>query len=670
MVTGEGRTEFPEMGEFSPNYIGQRAAPGGPLPEINPGAVARSAVTPDPEAQFDVLNKAIPGLERKDDKYGNIMLRAPGMKDFTYLNKPGVSARDLDEFGTQTLATLPFLGIAGRGVSTLGRAGYGAGGLAASSVAQDAMATAAGSEQGLDPGRAGISAGFGAAVPVAGALARGAVGLASGIGSRAASAYRSVVNPRAEAVNEVQGAFLEDFRRGGLPNITQGERAQAGQRGQDLRTADFGGETVRANARKAANISPAARDMLMRVINPRFEGQTARGEALVANELGFTGSVQAVREQLGAQARQVRAPLYHQAYRLGASGIDSPVLQRLQQAPIVQRAMRRAAITLQDEAAITGRQSTGTHGPNGLTLEYWDHIKRALDGYTGVAFRQGDNTRGTQLRDMTRALRRELDAQVPIYRQARGTAQQFFNADDAAEAGINFAKGDYNVRDATQQINRFNQPERAMFAEGFMDEFVRKVRGVGDRASLLNRIMQSPQERDRVMLALGQQRYNQLEGFLRIEEIMDRLRTTMGNSTTARQLVELASRYGFQGLGAGIGGYGVATNDPKSMLIGSLMAGGRIAQQRINRQVAEYVAELLTSHDPDMFLMGIQQAARTPILDAIRAFDNALSEAGILTSTAIQGGVNASSDQSAPTRTPQDQPQTQTVPNPFVPGAP
>lgn len=163
--TGSARTEFPDAPEFLPAYV---SASGGKLgPELN--AISGSAVTPDPMAQLDILKRNIPGLESKKDVHGNIMLKAPNMSDWAYLNKPGLSARDVDEFGTQTLATLPFAGLFGIGGSVPARIATGAVAGGGSSVALDAAAAAQGSEQGVDPLRAAISTGFGAAAgPVLG----------------------------------------------------------------------------------------------------------------------------------------------------------------------------------------------------------------------------------------------------------------------------------------------------------------------------------------------------------------------------------------------------------------------------------------------------------------------------------------------------------------------
>ena len=681
-VTGGDRTEFPEAPEFLPaqqrasQESFQRAKEAGQIAatpeeraaqaergEFEPfygPEISRSAITPDPEAQYDILKKAIPGLERKQDKYGNIMLRTPGMTDFAYLNKPGISNRDINEFGTQTLATLPLLGLAGKGVTTTGRALYGATGLGASSIAQDVAAGEMGSEQGVDPERAAISSGLGAAIPVGVNAARGLIGGTAELGRRARTMVQNVRNPQGAARREVQASFQRDFESGQLADrpggtnwragaaLTPTERQQATGRGQDLRVMDYGGENVAREGRKAANFSPSAKNEIMRVIGDRFETQSPRAVNLVEGEMNLSRSSQMIRDNLRQQARNLRAPLYNQAYQQGSSGIDTPLLDQLQRSRTFQRAMGRAERMLDDQNALPGwrpwqaRSGQGNSGP--YTLAFWDQVKRALDDYAGQAIRAGRNNQAATMSEMARQLREELDRVVPLYRQARSTAARFFHAEDALEAGQNFAKGNFNWQEAEQAVSRLNTAERSLFAEGFADELVQKIQASGDRSNLLNRIAQSDMERNRIRIALGQQRYDQLETFLRIESIFEKMRNAMGNSTTAQQSADMLKGYGGQPLGLSLS----TLRDPFSAIFGAIMAGGRAAQLRINENIAEEIGRLLTSRDPDLFLQGLQQASRRPIIEAIRAFDNALADAGIAIPIATQEGVREFSYESTP----------------------
>lgn len=637
-VTGEDRTEFPEAPEFFPAYSQSRGS-GGELPEL--GSKERSAITPDPEAQFDILSKSIPGLQRTTDKFGNLMLKAPGMNDWTYLNKPGVSGRDLDEFGTQTLATAPLLGWAGKAGSVLGNIGRGIVGMSGASVAQDAAAIAQGSEQGVDTGRAAVSGALGGAIPAVIPAVKGTIGAVAGGYQTAMDPIRKFRNPKGYAERQVRGAFQEDADRGLVNNLSQAERQTAASRGQDLYTMDFGGETVRALGRKAANVSPAARDELMRVIVPRYEGQAGRLTGLVEGEMGFDKSVKEIGSQLKTQARQARQPLYDQAYRAGADGIASPVLDQLATSPLFARAMQRAVPTMRDRAAVPGVFTTGLRGKNGYTLEYWDQVKQRLDDMHSAAQRSGANAKALDVDRLRRALRDELDAAVPRYSSARSTAEAYFDAADALEAGSKFAaSGKYSLQDAQQAIGTLNAQEKKLFAEGYAAEFVNKVRASPDRANILNRINASDAERNKFALAMGAGKTSQLEAFLRLEGIMDAMRNAMGNSTTARQLMELGANYGLPIFGAAITQIGTG-DSPTAVITGLLLGGGKYANQVVNRKVMEHVAELLSSKDPDIFLQGLQQAAKPGVLEALRAIDNLISEAGIYRTTAQQAAVNS-----------------------------
>lgn len=644
LVTGEDRTEFPDMPEFFPTYS-QSRGPGGELPEI--GGKDRSAITPDPEAQFDILSKSIPNLQRTTDKFGNMMLKAPGMQDWTYLNKPGASARDLDEVGTQTLATLPLMGWMGGARSLMGTVGRGVVGGTAASLAQDAGAIAQGSEQGIDPNRAALSGAVGAVAPLVVPLVGGAAGMIAGGAKKVGSAYTRMTQPREYARRQVQGAFDEDFAAGGGSNLTAAERATADARGQDLRAMDYGGGTVQDLARKASNISGAARDTIMRVVGPRWQTQTERIGNLFENELGFDKSVKEVGEALKTKARQARQPLYDQSYRAGADGVDSAALQQLSTSPLFARAMQRAGVTMQDRAAVPGLFTTGTRGKNGYTLEYWDQVKQRLDDMHTAAQRSGANAKALDIDRMRRALRNELDTAVPQYRGARSAAETYFDAGDALDAGKKFATEKFDLRDAAHAINTLNPAEKSLFQESFARTKMNELRAIPDRSNVLNRINASELDRERMKLGLGSGGFGQLEGFLRVEQMMEAMRHAMGNSTSVRQWVQLGREYGLPMLmELGAAGF----HEPKAAIAGLAMAGFKLIDQKIDANVANHVAELLVSKDPDIFLSGLKQVSKPGWLEAIRAIDNAISGAGIYKAMPVvqQQTVNQSTAETDP----------------------
>lgn len=672
LFSGSKRTQFPEMEEFGSVYNEEQLSPGGrdvlgsmsgihspeieaglrerfPAPDVDEAmryfntrkGLSRSQITSDPAAQLDILRKNIPGLETRPDRYGNIMVRAPGMKEFTYLNKPGASMRDLEELGAQSAVQFPLLAFSGSGGNALSRVLRAGSGLTASSVAEDVLAGQEGSEQGISPEKAALTGAVGvASAGVVEPLVGGIINTAKNVATTPINRIRGALNPEAEATRRLTGAAAEDFANTSAQYRMSPRAALAAQqRGQDVRAIDVGGETLRAEARRAANISPSARESLTNFVQDRFGSQNVRmGDfvrRLVARPTGRGPNVFLTREQLQDSARRATRPRYDAAYQRGARGVMTPELQQLSTAPAVQRAMRAAQQEMRNRVA-AGR-STGALGPTGNpTLEFWDLTKRRLDDRIKTLKRSGANSEALDLDSLRVQLLQQLDRLIPEYRTARGTAESFFNARDALEAGEKFVAGRHNPEAARRALAGMTQEERDLFAEGFASELIRKVEGIGDRRSILNTINNTPQARERLNIALGPNRARAVEAFLRVEGLMDLARLALGNSTTVRQLLE-----------AGVGGYGVLSGDPTAMGLAALSVGSRWAGQKIDRRVAEAVMRQLLSQDINTFMRGVRQVASTPLLNALRAFDERIAQLGIGRAVASREAGRAASETSS-----------------------
>ena len=226
---------------------------------------------------------------------------------------------------------------------------------------------------------------------------------------------------------------------------------------------------------------------------------------------------------------------------------------------------------------------------------------------------------------------------VPEYAAARGTAQSFFKANDALEAGELFVTSKYGLDEAKAAIAGMTQQERDLFAEGFASRFIQKVQRLSEKRDILNAINNSPEAKQKLIIALGANRARSIESFLRVEETMDLARKALGNSTTARQLVELGATYGAGAYGA-LGAY---NEDPGALMVAALVIGGKAYNSHITRRVAEEVVKKLLSTDTSAFIKGVKQIAASPMLDALRAFDNIVAKSGIGRSAASQEGSKA-----------------------------
>ena len=175
------------------------------------------------------------------------------------------------------------------------------------------------------------------------------------------------------------------------------------------------------------------------------------------------------------------------------------------------------------------------------------------------------------------------------------------------------------IRDAARKaLAKMSPAEQEMFREGFVSRMIQQINETPDRRSIVNQLMRSPAERERMVIALGKNKTDEFEAFVRIENLLDEIRRAVqGNSTTARQLWDIA----LFGAGSGLGGIGAYTNDPYALLGAAIMAGGRYGKVKIEQRVANKIAEMLVSKDPSVVQKAIKQIAHTPFLNAVQKLD-------------------------------------------------
>ncbi len=489
-----------------------------------------------------------------------------------------------------------------------------------------------------DPTKAAQAAGFGAlggglGVPVVegagaalGAVARPFINTASGL-----------INPEREAARRVGAGLAADFGMGG-ENLTAAEAAGAGRRGQELVVADFGGETTRALARSAANTSPEARMALGDVIERRFSTQGDRSSDFI-NSLGSGQSAVNTLDQLQTAARAANKPAYARAYSDPAGqAVWNENLADLMQAPAVQDAIRATMKTGANKAAAQGfkaprnpfvEDANGNFvlrtNPDGSTavpnIQFWDYVQRDLRDAQETLARQGAKGASSDIKVLRDQLNSVLDTTVPAFGQARAGAARFFGAEDALEAGQKFVKSKLDNAAAAKELAKMSKAERDLFAEGFISEMVNDVRNIGDRQTVINKIYNTPNARQRVNMALGSQRAKELEAFLHVETIADRLGNAVGaNSTTARQLAEMGLAGGGSGalLGAGAG-YASGQDVSTGAIAGALFQRGAT---KIDARVARKVGELLASNNPADFQKIVQTAIKNPsVMRALKTFN-------------------------------------------------
>jgi hypothetical protein len=262
-------------------------------------------------------------------------------------------------------------------------------------------------------------------------------------------------------------------------------------------------------------------------------------------------------------------------------------------------------------------------------LQFWDYTKRELDDMAGAALRGGRNSEAATLTNIASTLRSELDKAVPSYASARQGAAAFFGAEDALDAGRKFVTLSKSIPETKQALAKMNGAEKDAFAVGFASELKDAINATRDRANVIDRIYGTPEARQKIALALGDGKAQQFEAFVRVEQIMDRMRGAMGNSTTARQLKELGMA------GAAGAGVGAVTGDWKSGLTTALLVrGARAYGTKIDETMAKSIARMLLSDDPQQIKTAISVAGRNQkaleTIDAMQKFIAASTRGGAM----------------------------------------
>ena len=463
---------------------------------------------------------------------------------------------------------------------------------------------------------AGDGGALGVVLPAFGAGARF-------VGNKTQPFVGALTNPVKESFRRTGVAFNRDIAANPAGVMNQADEAVAAANGVPLINADRGGETVRALARSVANQSPEARGVIDKVASDRFSGQAGRAVNFMRRIAGGAVDDLGYQKSIKDAAAHTNEPRYRAAMQSPkADFVWSQPIADLMQSPTFRSAVQAAESRGADKAAIAGAKAVknpfkfGADGsisikvnPDGSralpSLAFWDQVKRNLDGMIGTAQRSGDNALTADLTEMKQKLVGALDDKVPEYRAARAGAASYFGAEDALDAGKMFANKTRELPEANKAFNAMNPAEQAAFRVGFASEIIDKIKDARFRANVIDQAFGSPAKREMMELVFGKARAKELEAYVRVEELADKLRGALGNSTTARQLMEL-------GIGAGSGAL-LTGGDWKGALSGAaLVKGGRFLAQRADNKVMQEVAKLLTSNNPADIQKAMFNASLSP----------------------------------------------------------
>lgn len=458
-----------------------------------------------------------------------------------------------------------------------------------------------------------------------------------------------VVRPIATAFNRENEVTrrIGAARQQGLTNptgdvLTSADEAVARQANIPVVNADRGGSPLQTLARTASNISPETDASLKRLTQERFEGQGGRAVTFIQRLMNGATDDLALQETLDQGARAANRPAYERAYNSPAArAVWNPRVKQLMQSDIFRNAINQAESAGTNEAAIHGAKAVRNpfvFGPDGSvtlrqmsdgsralpSLEFWDIVQRNLRRTAETAQRGGDNYTYSQADQLRKALNGELDSAVPAFKQARKGAYDFFQAESALDAGRQFARTPREIPEAQQAFKKFTQADKDAFAVGYSSDLVDTIKASRDRVNVINQVFGSQARREMNELALGPQRARELESYVRVEGILDQLRTAVGgNSSTAKQLIAA-------GVIGGAGGYWQSGGNFQSALSAAgLAAAGRRGLQmmgkKVDDRVMQRIGEVLASGDPQLLQRAIQNASMSQAhRDALEAIQRGI----------------------------------------------
>lgn len=448
------------------------------------------------------------------------------------------------------------------------------------------------------------------------------------------------------AIKAVSNNIAKDRAAG--PGMAQAEQAALQQSGGEVINVDRFGESIRRLGRAAVNVSSEAGNALRTKVQQRFEGQGDRAQSFLKTLMGGATDDLALQDALNEGAKRSNSINYGKAYNAPAArAVWNKPIQELMQSDTFRAAITMAEKRGTDRAAVAGVKAvrnpfefrpdgsvtlkTNADGSRALpSLQFWDQVKRNLDGMIGTAKRQGDNTLVSDLMGIKTKLTGALDAAVPEYRTARGVAASFFGADDAIDAGRKAAKSTRSNPELGRAVLQMTPAERDAFSVGFTSEILDALKEKGTRMNVINQMFGSPAAMERIKIALGPQKAKEFEAYVRAEQIIDKSREALsGGSNTVQNWIDA----GLSG-GAGLGGYVFSGGDLSTAGgVAFLALAGRrglaLLGKRVDENVMRKVAEMLASNDPAQVQKAIQNATLSQQhMDALRAFMKGIEVTG------------------------------------------
>jgi hypothetical protein len=477
-------------------------------------------------------------------------------------------------------------------------------------------------------GRAGRAAAtVGNAIDPAVGLVKAGQGVARGVGNvaEAANAWRST--PHNLALTQVGELGDEAFKP---YNAMSMNRAMA-QLGPEAVRADVLGEKGYGVARQAANISPEARQTIQNFGHNRQGQQNVRLARDVQRAAGLPPGSREPIEAMRATADRASRPAIDQAYnRARTMGAEIPfsAFDDIMSHPAAADVFNRA------RQNVVYRERLGEQGGN---LAVLDEAKRLLQAH---AANFTDSNRGIYGR-LAEDLRARTDQLLmgPEYADARRLRQNAYAADEAFTTGEELGQRSPPI-DATARGAAVAPQHAPNMAAAYAQTKAEHLLNNNDTAGALTEF-NTDMGREAYNAALGLTGGQRVGQAVAREGTYRRLLNALGNSTTARQLIEA----GTLGQGVGVGSF-VAGFDPLTALTlgGISYAGRRLLGNRLDNMVdgrrvaaAPIVARNLVSREALPSFEALPPTRVGQFADRVNSYDPTVAAKALW--AARQGGI-------------------------------
>lgn len=393
----------------------------------------------------------------------------------------------------------------------------------------------------------------------------------------------------APPLNKAEQEAFDLINKAGGPNAVQ---QKLDELGPEAVLGDVLGRGGTAAGRRAANISPEARQIIEDFVSARKSGQNTRLatdiETASGLPIGNTKNVEALKKEAYDKVRPTINKAYQSA-RVAGAEIDLREFDNIITTPVGKNAFQQALDNVTSRAA---RDPSA-----GGNLAVLDETNRILGGWAKKGFRESDPM-ASEYASAAEALRTKLDDLMAgdEYAVARALRQDAYKGAEAFDLGAQLG-GSRIPLGLPQAAGKVKPQHQQKVAQGYgatkVEGLLNKGATEGAYADMIR-----PQGRAASRAALGQNDSIVQKGINRERQFNMTNREWTGNSTSARQLAEMAG----WGLGTATVSQLMGNDIWTTGITGLLGAVGRrslptITQKLVTerqRLVAPFLAEILT----------------------------------------------------------------------------